>query len=128
MTKPFDPQALRLLHESEEIEIEAEWPDTHEKHRVTVWIVVVGANAYVRSVNGEQGHWYRQLSANPCAAIYAEERRIPVRAAPVGDSELQLEVSKAYVRKYAQYPHDVAWIVGPKVTTTTLCLEPETIQ
>lgn len=121
----FDERALRLLDETEEIEIETRVPNTHDVHRATLWVVVVGSDVYVRSANGEQGHWYQELTANPAGAIYADEERLPIHAAPVADTELQLKVSEAYLRKYAQYPHDVAWITGPAVLATTLRLEPD---
>jgi hypothetical protein len=125
MTEQFEERELRLLHETEEIEIETLLSETrNELHRVTVWVVVVGSHAYVRSVNGEQGHWYRQLSANRVGSIYAGEKRMPIRAVPVSDAQLLEQVNDAYLSKYGHYPHDVAWIIGPQVSPTTLRLHP----
>lgn len=127
MTQHFDQRELRLLHETEEIEIETSAPgsDPEGLQRAVLWVVVVGEDVYVRSVNGEQGHWYQHLTKDRAAVIYADERRMPVRAAAVSDTQLQLKVSEAYLRKYAQYPQDVAWIIGPGVLATTLRLEPD---
>ena len=127
MSEHFDQRALQLLDDAEEIEIETriEPADKGVPQRTVLWVVVVGADVYVRSVNGEQGHWYQHLTANPAAAIYADDERMPVHAAPVSDTEVQLKVSAAYLRKYAQYPQDVAWIIGPSVLATTLRLEPD---
>jgi hypothetical protein len=127
MNKHFDQRELRLLHETEEIEIETVAPRlaADKPQRAVLWVVVVDEDVYVRSVNGEQGHWYQHLTANPLGAIYADDRRMPVRAAPITDNQLQLKVSAAYLHKYAQYPHDVAWIIGPAVLATTLRLEPD---
>lgn len=77
------------------------------------------------TVGGEQGHWYQHLTANPVGAIYADDMRLPIRAAPVFDTQLQLKVSEAYLRKYWQYPQDAAWIITPAVLATTLRLDPE---
>jgi hypothetical protein len=123
MCESFSPDDLRLLEHIEEIEVEPETVQ-EEPHRRTIWVVVVGSDAYVRSVNGKQGHWYQELVAKSACSIYADDRRIPVQAVPVSDAEIQAQVSAAYVRKYAMYPHDVAWLVGPEVLPTTLRLEP----
>ena len=125
MGQHFAPHELRLLDVTEEIEIETVRSDTQELQRATIWVVVVGPHAYVRSVNGEEGHWYRQLTANSAGAIYAEDQQIPIRAVPVSDSSIQLQVSEAYRRKYGLYPQDVAWIIEPTVESTTLRLEPK---
>lgn len=124
MDKHFAAYELRLLDDTEEIEIETVRSDTKEAQRAVVWVVVVDCEAYVRSVNGAQGHWFQQLAANPRGAIYAEDQQMPIRAVPVSDSDIQLKVSEAYARKYAFYPQDVAWMVGPEVLSTTLRLEP----
>jgi len=124
MIEQFEERELRLLRETEEIEIETTLNQTRELHRATVWVVVVGSDVYVRSVNGAQGHWYQQLTANRIGSIYADEKRLPVRAAPVSDAQLLEQVNDAYLSKYGHYPHDVAWIIGPQVTPTTLRLHP----
>jgi hypothetical protein len=121
MCESFSPDDLRLLDEIEEIEVEIE---QEQPHRRTIWVVVVGADAYVRSVKGTLGHWYQELVAKSACSVFADERRIPVQAVSVSDAETQAKVSKAYVRKYGMYPHDVSWLVGPKVLPTTLRLEP----
>ena len=127
MSKHFDQHELRLLQDAEEIEIETctEQSETGQPQRAVLWVVVVSDDVYVRSVNGEQGHWYQHLTANPAGVIYADDRRMPVHAAPVSDKEVQLQVSDAYLRKYGQYPQDVAWIIDTAILATTLRLEPD---
>jgi hypothetical protein len=124
MGEHFNPDELQLLKETEEIEIETVATDTQENHRATIWLVTVGPDVYVRSANGMEGLWYRQLTASGAGAIHAENKRIPVCATRVSDPELQCEVSEAYLRKYAPYLHDVAWLVLPEIAGTTLRLEP----
>jgi hypothetical protein len=124
MGEHFDPDELQLLNEADEIEIETHATESQESHRATIWLVTVGPEAYVRSTNGTEGLWYRQLTANGAGAIYAENKRIPVRATRVSDAEVLREVSDAYLRKYAPYLHDVAWLVLPEIAETTLRLEP----
>ena len=122
MVVHLDEDNVRLLSEAEEIEIETV-PSGAQTHRATIWVVVVDSKVYVRSANGEQGHWYQELTANPVGAVYADGRRIAVRAVPVSDSTIHSQVSEAYKRKYAEYPQDVAWLLRPDVLPTTLRLE-----
>ncbi|MGD0491290.1 MAG: DUF2255 family protein [Steroidobacteraceae bacterium] len=127
MSKHFDQSQLRLLDDVEEIEIETRTGllETDTPQRTVVWVVVVDEDVYVRSVNGELAHWYQHLTANPVGAIYADDRRLPIHAAPALDPQLQLRVSEAYLRKYRQYPQDAAWLIVPTVLATTLRLDPE---
>jgi len=118
----FDVTELRLLEETEEVEIETVVSASRERHRTPVWAVVVGPHVYVRSVNGLQGHWHQHLRNHPQGAIHAEDKRIPVRAESVSDQKLLHQVSEAYMSKYVQYPQDVAWIISPPIVATTVRL------
>jgi hypothetical protein len=120
MDHQFEQHELRLLDEIEEVEIETVRSDTQKPHNVTIWVVVVGPNVYVRSINGAQAHWYRQLHEQSCGTIHANDRKIPIHAVPVLDEPTQSLVNDAYRRKYELYPQDVAWIVAPEVQRTTL--------
>ncbi len=124
MDDHFETGELQILGDTEEIEIETLEPHTSALHRVPVWVVVVQGEAYVRSVNGEQGHWYRHLLASTMGTIYTDERRIPIHATPVVDPAILEQVSDAYCRKYTQYPQDVAWMIGTAAQLTTLRLKP----
>jgi hypothetical protein len=125
MGRKFSQTELRLLSDTEEVEIEPLISEPQDRHRRTIWVVVVGSEAYARSVNGDLGHWYQALTTNPVGAIYAKDQCIPIRCVPVADALLQQQVSEAYQHKYAPYPQDVAWITGPEALKTTLRLEPE---
>jgi hypothetical protein len=124
MGKHFDERELDLLADTEEVEIETAPASGREPHRTTIWVVVVGSEVYARSVNGVQGRWYQNVTANPMGAIYADEQRIPMHVEAVSDQEVRDRVSDAYLCKYAQYPQDVAWMIGPDVVSTTLRFGP----
>jgi hypothetical protein len=125
MGQHFEQHHLRLLDDTEEVEIETARSDTQKLQRATIWVVVVGPDVYVRSVNGDQAHWYQQLIDESAATIYANDQPIPIHAVPVPDALIRTQVNEAYQRKYALYPQDVAWIVAPEVQRTTLRLEPK---
>lgn len=125
MAGKFSQSELLLLSDTEEVEIEPVGSHPQDQHRRTIWVVVVGSEAYARSVNGALGHWYQALNTNPVGVIYARDRCIPIRCTPVSGASLQQQVSAAYQRKYAPYPQDVAWITGPEALKTTLRLDPD---
>jgi hypothetical protein len=79
----------------------------------------------VRSVRGARGRWYREISANPGAALYVGDRRIPVRAVPVRGEPTVAEVSDAYRDKYGRTsPGSTRAMLRPETLPTTLKLEP----
>ncbi len=79
----------------------------------------------MRSVRGEKGRWYREVSANPSAALHVGDRRIPVRAVPVTDEPTVGAVSDAYRSKYGRRaPGSTQAMLRPETLPTTLRLEP----
>jgi hypothetical protein len=98
----FDTETLQLLGETEEIRIETRRDEISPAHRTTIWVVTVDGSVFVRSVRGEKGRWYRKVSANPSAALHADDRRIPVRAVPVTDEQTIEAVSEAYRSEYGR--------------------------
>lgn len=119
----FPSNELELLNDAEEIQIEVESTDG-TRHQTTLWVVVDDHCAYVRSVEVSPGRWHRDLSITSCGTVCTENRRLSVRAVPVADGATQARVSCAYLRKYAHFPQDVAWITNHKLEPTTLRLEP----
>jgi hypothetical protein len=126
VSSSFDPAVLALLDKALEIEIETSRGDGAPVHRTTIWIVVDGPFAYVRSVRGPAGRWYRELSANPHGAVHADGQRVPVRAIPATDADTVTAVSAAFSRKYqSRWPGPTAAMLREETLPTTLRLEPE---
>lgn len=123
MDTQFDQSHLQLLSNAEEIVLELDSPP-QDCHQVVLWVVAVGSKLYVRSVNGQQGHWYQRLLTQSQASIRAADQVLRVRAVPVSDQNTWTQVSCEYLRKYAQYPQDAAWLVTPDIVATTMRLEP----
>jgi Uncharacterized protein conserved in bacteria (DUF2255) len=65
MSTAFDAQVMQVLAEIEEVDIETRAAPGAPAHRVTIWVVVDGDAAYVRSVRGARGCWYREATAYP---------------------------------------------------------------
>jgi len=121
----FDPETLQLLDGTEEVRIETRRNENAPVHRTIIWVVTVNGRVFVRSVRGERGRWYREVSANPSAALHVGGRRIPVRAVPVTDEPTIEAVSEAYWSKYGRTsPGPTRAMLRPETLPTTLRLEP----
>jgi hypothetical protein len=124
MAMAFDADIIQLLAGIEEVAIETRTGPNAPAHRVTIWVVVDGGAAYVRSVRGVRGRWYREATAFPEVVVYAGERRLPARVEPVSDPTTIARVSEAFVHKYPQWPNDARAMVRDEVLATTLRLHP----
>ena len=124
MTAAFDPETLQTLDRTYEIDIETSRGDGAPVHRVTIWIVVDGEAAYVRSVRGPTGRWYRELLANPRGAIHVAGRRLDIVAEPASDAATITCVSDALKRKYARWPGSLAGMLRDQVLPTTMRVKP----
>jgi hypothetical protein len=121
----FDAETLQLLDETKEVQIETRRDEDAPIHRTIIWVVTVDGEVFVRSVRGERGRWYREVSANPGAALHVGNRRIPVRAVPAADETTVGAISQAYEEKYGRTsPGSTRAMVRPETLPTTLKLEP----
>jgi hypothetical protein len=121
----FDPETLQLLDETREVRIETRRDEDAPVHRTIIWVVTVDGDVFVRSVRGERGRWFREVSANPSAVLHAGDRRIPARAVPATDEPTIEAVSEAYRSKYGRTsPGSTRAMLQPETLPTTLKLEP----
>jgi hypothetical protein len=121
----FDPQVLALWEETPEIQIETTRGNGAPVHRTVIWIVVDDETAYVRSVRGPPGRWYRELRANPYGAVHAGGRRVPVEAQLATDAATVTRVSELLRQKYERrWPGPTAAMLRDEVLPTTLRLTP----
>ncbi|HEV3476248.1 MAG TPA: nitroreductase/quinone reductase family protein [Rubrobacteraceae bacterium] len=122
MNGSFDAETAQLLDETREVQIETRRDENAPMHRTIIWVVTLEGTVFVRSVRGEKGRWYREVSANPSAALHVGDRRIPVRAVPVTEEQA---VSEAYRSKYGRTaPASTEAMLRPETLPTTLRLEP----
>ena len=118
----FEPDDLALLAQTEEVDIETARPDG-PPHRATIWVVVDGDDAFVRSVNGSTARWYREAVANPTVTIHAAGRQLRARAVAATDPNSVQRTSDALSRKYAGVP-GIRPMLKPEILDTTLRLTP----
>jgi hypothetical protein len=121
----LDPETLDALDRTEEVHIETRRDASSPAHETVIWAVVVDGGAFVRSVRGGKGRWYREASANPDVTLRVDDRRVPVRAVPETDARTIEKVSGAIREKYgASFPGPTAAMVREEVLATTLRLLP----
>lgn len=91
---------------------------------VTMWVVRVGDDLYVRSAYGPDNPWFRRAKASGTGRIRAGrmEREV-VFAEP--DAGIHPAIDAAYHAKYDQYgPRIVGTVVGRAVEALTIRLVP----
>ena len=122
MSKHFDQETLNLLSRAKLIRMETSRPGG-PVHRTIIWVIVDGTEVYVRSYRGRAGRWYREVRANPQAAVLVKKLRIPVRAVQARSARAVARVSRGYFKKYGRTPPAIA-MVRREILSTTLRLEP----
>ena len=122
-TMPFPPADLALLGATEEIEIETRAAPDAPVHRTIIWIMTDGNDAFVRSVRGGRGRWYREAIANPQVAVHAGGRRLAARVVAANDPRSIERTNKGLRDKYEGID-GYAEMLEPDCFDTTLRLEP----
>lgn len=121
----FEPETLSTWNSTPEIDIETSRGENAPVHRTTIWIVIDGDAAYVRSVRGPAGRWYREMRANPHGAVHADATRVAVAAEPVEDAATIERVSELLRKKYERrWPGPTASMLREETLPTTLRLTP----
>lgn len=120
----FPADVLASWRDEPEVRVETSLGPGAKVHRVIIWIVVDDAGrAFVRSVRGATGRWYREATATGHGAILTGTERVEVAFEPARDAERVESCSAALARKYAGDPAVVPMLRN-EVLDTTLELRP----
>lgn len=93
---------------------------------VTIWVVRVGDDLYVRCVNGREGAWFRGVQTRYEGRIWAWGVEKDVTFVEEGNPNINDKIDEAYLTKYGRYPQYVAPMVTPDVRDATIKLVPRT--
>jgi hypothetical protein len=115
---------LDRIGTAEELQIASLRLDDTLRHRVTIWVVRVGDDLYVRSVNGRTSRWFRGVLERHEGRIWAGGVEKDVTFVEVDDSGINGQIDAAYLAKYRRYPQYVAPMVTPDVRAATIKLVP----
>lgn len=110
---------------AEELEIASLRQDGTLRKSRTIWVVRVGDEIYVRSVNGRGSDWFRGVLTRHAGRIQAGGVEKDVTFVEMNDPALQDQIGAAYRKKYSHYPKDyVDACVTPQALAATIKLVP----
>ena len=115
---------LNKIGAAEELEIAPRRRDGALRSPVTIWVVRLGDDLYIRSVNGRDAVWFRGAQERHEGRIWAGgvEKDVTLEEAT---SDLNDQLDAAYRGKYRRYAANIVnSIVTPQARAATLKLMP----
>jgi hypothetical protein len=123
-TPTWTSQELGSIEHAEELEIASLRHSGSLGSRRTIWVVRVGDDIYVRSVNGPGSDWYRSTRTRQEGHVRAGGVEKDVTFVDA-DDRTDDPVDAAYRAKYGHYAaHIIKAITSPEARSTTLRLLP----
>ena len=115
---------LDKIAKAEELEIARRRRDGTLRDPVTVWMVRVGDDLYIRSVNGSAGAWFRGAVASHQGRVKAGGVQRDVTFVEANDAPND-EIDRAYRAKYGRYAASIVnTVLTPQARAATLRLVP----
>ncbi len=115
---------LGKIGAAEELKIASLRQDGTLRKPVTIWVVRVGDNLYVRSVNGRNSAWFRGVQIRHEGHIRAGGVDKDVAFIEDADPGINEQIDAAYETKYSHYPPGVRHIVSSDARAATIKLVP----
>ncbi|MBK9124870.1 MAG: DUF2255 family protein [Chloroflexi bacterium] len=112
------------IAEAEELDIASLRDDGTLTRRVTIWVVQVGDDLYVRSYRGSSGGWYRAAKVHHAGRVWAGGVEKDVTFVDETDTGINDQIDALYRTKYRRYPQYVEPMLTPEVRATTIKLVP----
>ncbi|MFC4502484.1 MULTISPECIES: DUF2255 family protein [Streptomyces] len=123
-TSTWTSQELAAIGNAEELDIASLRRSGELGSRRTIWVVRVGDDIYIRSVNGPGSDWYRGTRARQEGRIQAGGIEKDVTITDAAD-DVNDAVDSAYRTKYGHYAASIIKaITSPEASSTTMRLEP----
>jgi len=119
---------LTAIGETEELDLVSRRDDGTLRRPVTMWVVRVGDDLYVRCMNGRSGAWYRGTQTRHQGRISAGgvEADVGFTDADPADSAVHDRIDEVYRTKYRRYgPNIIGGVVNPGSRAATIKLVPE---
>ncbi len=115
---------LNKIGTAEEMENAVRRRDGTLRKPVTIWVVRVGDDLYIRSYRGRSGSWFRAAQVSHEGRIQVGGVEKDVIFVDETDPGINGQVDAAYRTKYGRYPQYVAPMVAPETRSTTIKLVP----
>jgi hypothetical protein len=115
---------LEKIAAADELQLASSRPDGNLRKPVTIWVVRLGEDLYVRSVNGRTSHWFRGTEDRHEGHIRAGGVDKDVLFLEAGD-DVNDEIETAYRTKYQRYGASyIDPLLTPDARAATLELVP----
>jgi hypothetical protein len=123
-TTTWTTTEVERIGDTEELELASRRADGTLRRYVTMWVVRVGDDLYVRSAYGPDNTWFARAKASGTGRIRAGgvERDVSFGEAR---ADVHVGIDAAYRAKYGRYgPAVVGHVIGPDAYALTICLLP----
>jgi hypothetical protein len=115
---------LNKIGTAEELEIASRRRNGTLRNPVTIWVVRLDDDLYVRSYRGRNGAWFRAAQVRHEGRIRAGGVEKDVTFVEEADPGINDKIDAAYRTKYQRYPQYVAPMVTAEAQSTTIKLAP----
>ncbi len=122
----WTPSDLERIGAADELQLASLKADSTRRIPVTLWVVRVGDELYVRAYRGRETAWFRQTQRQHAGHIVAGgvTKEVTLEDASA-DAVLNQEIDAAYQAKYRRYSATyVDPMIAPQARATTLKLVP----
>ena len=115
---------LNDIDKDDELALQSVRQDGTRRDPVTMWVVRVGDDLYVRCMNGRDGGWFQAALPGHQAHVRADGVDKDVTLVETDDSAVNDDIDTAYRTKYARYAQIAESMTTAKVRAATLRLTP----
>ena len=116
---------LKKIGTAEELQIASLRSDGTLRNFVTIWVVRVGDEIYIRSVNGRTSAWFRGVQTRHEGRIQAGGVEKAVNFVEDSDAALSDQIDAVYRTKYRRYAASIIdSIISPQARAATIRLVP----
>ena len=115
---------LNKIGKAEELQIASLRSDGTLRKPVIIWVVRLGNDLYVRSVNGRGSAWFRGVQTRHEGHIRAGSVDKDVTFVEESDSNINDQIDTAYATKYRRYTSIAKSMMTPAVRAATIKLVP----
>jgi hypothetical protein len=116
---------LNKIEKADELQIASLRDDGTLRNPVTIWVVRVGDDLYVRAVKGRTGPWFHGTQTRHEGQINSGGVEKDVVFVEETDSYVNEQIDATYRKKYLRYPKEyVDACVTPEARAATIKLVP----
>ncbi len=118
-------EELEKIGRAEELDLSSLRKDGTLRSPVTMWVVRVGDELFVRAVKGRSGPWFRGTQARHAGRIQSGGVEKDVAFVDENDPTVNEQINAGYRQKYRRYPKEyVDACLTPQARAATIKLTP----